>query len=58
MKAKMGENLKKRQEETSSERKPYRPPRIVSREKLEVVAAVCVTGKTDLATCPMGPIGS
>ena len=54
----MGENPKKKQERASSERKPYRPPRIVSREKLELVAVVCVTGKTDVATCPMGPIGS
>lgn len=39
------------------EREPYEPPRIVYREPLETVAAVCSgTGKGNPGDCPTGPI--
>ena len=40
---------------------PYEAPRILSREPLEGVAAVCTgppSPKASLATCPQGPISS
>lgn len=42
-------------------RKPYTPPRILSRERLEAMAAVCTPrgiAKANLGTCPRGPISS
>lgn len=40
-------------------RKPYAPPRILSRERLEAVAGTCTgTGKTNSTQCPVGPIAS
>lgn len=39
----------------------YQPPAILSREKLEVIAAVCVPSppaKGDPGMCPQGPISS
>jgi hypothetical protein len=40
-------------------RKPYTPPRILSREPLEAVAGVCTgTGKSSRTNCPIGPISS
>ncbi len=40
-------------------RKPYRRPRILSRERLEFVAAICTpSGKADPGSCPSGPITS
>ena len=39
-------------------KKPYRKPRTLSREKLEALAVVCDTGKTDALSCPVGPIQS
>ena len=40
-------------------KKPYEPPRIVSREPLEAVAAVCSPpGKANPGACPTGPISS
>jgi hypothetical protein len=42
-------------------RKPYEPPRIVSREPLEVMAALCVPkgiAKVNPGLCPQGPINS
>ncbi len=43
---------------TEAERKPYRKPRTLSRERLEALAVVCDTGKTDGLSCPVGPIQS
>jgi hypothetical protein len=42
-------------------RKPYEPPRIVSREPLEAMAAVCSPrppAKSNAGLCPRGPINS
>jgi len=40
-------------------RRPYAPPRILSREPLEVIAALCSPpGKADAGACPSGPISS
>ena len=40
-------------------KKPYDPPRILSREPLEAVAAVCSPpGKANPGLCPSGPISS
>jgi len=53
-----------RQDETENkqqERKPYTPPRIVSREPLEAMAAVCSPqppAKGNAGLCPRGPINS
>ena len=46
--------------ETSS-RRPYEPPRILVREPLEAMAAVCTPhppAKANKGLCPMGPISS
>jgi hypothetical protein len=42
-------------------RKPYAPPRIVSREPLEAMAAICAPhppAKGNPGLCPRGPINS
>ena len=42
-------------------KKPYEPPRILSREPLEAVAAVCSPSppaKANPGACPSGPISS
>jgi hypothetical protein len=42
-------------------RKPYTPPRIISREPLEAMAAVCTPrppAKENAGLCPRGPINS
>ena len=41
-------------------KKPYEPPRIIGREPLEAVAAVCSggTAKGNPVQCPFGPISS
>lgn len=42
-------------------RRPYSPPRILSREPLESVAAVCAPtppAKSNPGICPQGPISS
>jgi hypothetical protein len=49
----------------AGERRPYRRPRILSREPLEVMASVCAPGpppagpaKNNPILCPQGPISS
>jgi hypothetical protein len=45
----------------ASERKPYRRPEILYREKLEAMAALCVPSppaKNNPGQCPSGPIAS
>jgi hypothetical protein len=45
----------------SAPRRPYEPPRILSREPLEAVAAVCSPAppaKGNPGACPSGPIAS
>jgi hypothetical protein len=42
-------------------RKPYSPPRILSREPLEAMAAICrptPPSKANAGACPRGPINS
>lgn len=42
-------------------RRPYEPPRILHREPLEAMAAVCSPrppAKGNVAFCPQGPISS
>jgi len=42
-------------------KKPYDPPRILSREPLEAMAAVCAPtppAKSNPFVCPQGPISS
>lgn len=42
------------------EKRPYEPPRILSREPLEAVAAICRggTSKVNAIQCPRGPLAS
>ncbi len=48
-----------RRRDVKQEKKPYSPPRVLSRERLEAIAGTCTgTGKTNLAQCPAGPIAS
>mgnify|MGYP006908204713 CR=1 FL=1 len=44
----------------ATEKRPYRPPRILSRESLEAVAVVCTdaSAKADPYACPSGPLNS
>jgi hypothetical protein len=45
----------------SIERRPYQPPRILFREPLEAMAAICTPhppAKANKGVCPMGPISS
>lgn len=47
--------------EEKKKRKPYTAPRIVSREPLEAMAAICSPhppAKTNAAVCPRGPVNS
>jgi len=44
---------------TDTARRPYESPRILWREPLEVIAALCTPpGKADPGGCPSGPISS
>lgn len=48
-------------ESETSRRKPYVPPRVLYREPLEAMAAVCAPSppaKNNPGTCPTGPISS
>jgi hypothetical protein len=45
----------------SATRRPYQPPRILFREPLEAMAAICTPSppaKANKGHCPMGPISS
>lgn len=47
--------------ERKQPKRPYEPPRILSREPLEAVAAVCAPSppaKANPGQCPSGPIAS
>lgn len=47
--------------EEKKKRKPYKAPRIVSREPLEAMAAICSPrppAKSNAGVCPRGPINS
>lgn len=48
-------------DEAKKKRKPYEAPRIVSREPLEAMAALCAPhppAKSNPGLCPRGPINS
>ncbi len=50
-----------RSENEQAERKSYTPPRILSREPLEAMAAICrptPPSKANAGACPHGPINS
>lgn len=50
-----------RPENEAAGRKPYTPPRILSREPLEAMAAICrptPPAKANAGACPRGPINS
>ena len=48
-----------RRRDGKQEKRPYAPPRILSRERLEAIAGTCTgTGKTNAGLCPAGPIAS
>ena len=53
---------KKKVDGTAQSPPPERPhwetPRILTREPLEAVAAVCTLGKANPGQCPAGPISS
>lgn len=47
--------------DSTAVRKQYSPPRILSREPLEAMAAICrptPPSKANAGACPMGPINS
>lgn len=47
--------------EAAVARKPYSPPRILSREPLEAMAAICrptPPAKANAGACPVGPVNS
>ena len=47
--------------QSSAGRRPYEPPRILFREPLEAMAAICSPhppAKNNKGVCPMGPISS
>ncbi len=48
-----------RQRGDKQEKRPYAPPRILSRELLEAIAGTCSGGgKENTGRCPNGPIAS
>ncbi|HEX7154595.1 MAG TPA: hypothetical protein VF618_24130 [Thermoanaerobaculia bacterium] len=53
--------MEQEQNEAKPGRKQYEPPQILSREPLEVMAAVCAPNppaKANAGQCPRGPINS
>lgn len=57
----MAERQSHQENEQVVARKPYSPPRILSREPLEAMAAVCrptPPAKANAGACPMGPVNS
>jgi hypothetical protein len=57
----MSENAPEAVNDGLKRRRPYSPPRILSREPLEAMAAVCLprgVAKANVGTCPRGPINS
>jgi hypothetical protein len=57
----MPEHKSRPENEEPVARKPYSPPRILSREPLEAMAAICSPrppAKANFGACPMGPISS
>lgn len=57
----MAERPSHQENEEAVGRKPYTPPRILSREPLEAMAAVCrpaPPSKANAGACPRGPINS
>lgn len=57
----MAERQPRPENEGAAGRKPYTPPRILSREPLEAMAAICrptPPAKANAGACPRGPINS
>jgi hypothetical protein len=57
----MAERQPRPESEQAVERKPYSPPRILSREPLEAMAAICrptPPAKANVGACPRGPVNS
>ncbi len=57
----MAEPQSQPENEQAVGRKPYSPPRILSREPLEAMAAICrptPPAKANAGACPRGPINS
>ena len=57
----MPDNAPEAANDVERRRKPYSAPRILSREPLEAMAAVCTpqgVAKANVGTCPRGPINS
>ena len=57
----MAERQSQQENEEGLTRKPYSPPRILSREPLEAMAAICrptPPAKANAGACPRGPINS
>jgi hypothetical protein len=57
----MVERQRRPESDGPAERKPYSPPRILSREPLEAMAAICrptPPAKANAGACPMGPVNS
>ena len=57
----MAERQSHQENEQAVARKPYSPPRVLSREPLEAMAAVCrptPPAKANAGACPMGPVNS
>jgi hypothetical protein len=57
----MAERLPQPESDAPAARKPYSAPRILSREPLEAMAAVCrptPPAKANAGACPIGPVNS
>ena len=57
----MSEHQSRPENEEPVGRKPYSPPRILSREPLEAMAAICSPtppAKANAGACPLGPVNS
>ena len=52
-------SIREKPVDSKRELRAYEPPRILSRERLESVAADCsTTGKANVMDCPQGPLNS
>jgi hypothetical protein len=57
----MAERHPRPESDVSASRKSYSPPRILSREPLEAMAAICrptPPSKANAGACPLGPVNS
>jgi hypothetical protein len=56
----MAERHPQQENDSTPARKPYSPPRILSREPLEAMALICrsASSKANSGACPRGPVNS